>query len=193
MGFDGFMRKTANELQQAAADFIREFDDDAGDAVDKVITKTRNTIESMMNPLEQAERKKLFDPVGFIWDELQLPRASREEPVSKEDCRLADHLFRDGSGIGQDMYTHHAIYIGSGQVMHYAGQVPDIYIQVADFEEFAEGYQVYRYTEQASALLFSREEAVSRAWQRCGEQEYHLIHNNCENFVRWCRAGTDTY
>lgn len=29
-----------------------------------------------------------------------------------------------------------------------------------------------------------------RALSRLGEEKYHLITNNCEHFVRWCRSGS---
>lgn len=98
------------------------------------------------------------------------------------DCKLGDHLKRTGKPI--PFYSHHGIYIGDGKVMHYSGPSDNAKIRIVTLEEFAAGCNVIIVSEYESALLVSREEAVSRAWQRYGENNYNLILNNCENFVR---------
>lgn len=103
------------------------------------------------------------------------------------DCKLGDHLKRTGKPI--PVYSHHGIYIGDGKVMHYSGPSDNAKIRIVTLEEFAKGQTVIIVPKYESALLVSREEAVSRAWRRYGEKNYNLMLNNCENFVRWCRAG----
>ena len=66
-------------------------------------------------------------------------------------------------------------------------------MRLTTFEEFAEGHTVYRYSETESPLNYSREVAVRRAKSRLGESDYNLAINNCENFVRWCRAGGEHF
>jgi hypothetical protein len=87
-------------------------------------------------------------------------------------------------------YLHHGIYVGDGQVVHYAG--------------FA--YRLQRGpVEELSLTLFSRgrpvwfspnglanreaEEIVRRARSRVGEDCYRLLTNNCEHFCEWCLRG----
>lgn len=96
-----------------------------------------------------------------------------------------DHL-----KISRGVYTHHGIYGGDGTVIHYSqgyDAVPEI--REVPFSEFAEINKVMLVPENESPLRFSAEEAVERARSRLGEKNYNLIYNNCENFVRWCRAG----
>ena len=104
------------------------------------------------------------------------------------DFNLADHLF-----VRRGVYTHHAIYVGGGRVIHYSS-IPDgeLHIQFATLEEFSEGKDICRLGEDKSPLKYSREEAVWRARERLGEKKYDLISNNCECFVRWCRSGGET-
>jgi len=36
---------------------------------------------------------------------------------------------------------------------------------------------------------FDRAESVERAYSRLGEDDYHILFNNCEHFVSWCISG----
>lgn len=99
--------------------------------------------------------------------------------------KLGDHLRLD-----RGVYTHHGIYVGCGKVVHYSqgyDKIPEI--REVDFKDFAGMSKVYVVSEEESPLRFAPKEAVKRAYSRLGEQNYNLIYNNCENFVRWCRAG----
>lgn len=96
-----------------------------------------------------------------------------------------DHL-----KISRGVYTHHGIYAGDGTVIHYSQGYDDIpEIREVPFSEFAGVSKVMLVPESESPLRFSADEAVRRARSRLGEQNYNLIYNNCENFVRWCRSG----
>lgn len=113
-----------------------------------------------------------------------------DEKIKDEgELKLADHLF-----VRVGAYTHHAIYTGYHHVIHYA---PDcdgkVRIHIADLDEFAEGRDIQRMNEKESPLKYSREEAVKRAKSRMSENEYLLIGNNCEDFVRWCRSGPEKW
>lgn len=130
---------------------------------------------------EQREQNAQKAPKNLFYDE--------EKIKDEDELQLADHLFvRDG------VYTHHAIYTGSHHVIHYA---PDydgkIRIHIADLDEFAQGRTIQRMSEKESPLKYSREEAVKRARSRESENEYLLIGNNCEDFVRWCRNGPEKW
>ncbi len=93
-----------------------------------------------------------------------------------------DHLVTPRMG-----FTHHGIYLGDAQVMHYAGYIdgrgkkPVSIVTLARFDN-GFGYWV----EAPQSRRFSPEEALARAYSRLGENSYHLLFNNCEHFVNWC-------
>lgn len=180
-------RKFDDKTQEIVVDMLFKVNIDAAIAVDDALGKKktfdRNLQDSFSNAGDQIE--KMLTPDGWIEGWLTA--------ISKEECELADHLYRSGAGVAGVAYTHHAIYIGDGKVIHYAGEVGDINVRLTTFEEFAEGHTVYRYSETESPLNYSREVAVRRAKSRLGESDYNLAINNCENFVRWCRAGGEHF
>ena len=124
----------------------------------------------------------------------------------------------DMIGISRGVYEHYAIYVGTGKVVHYAGEGMDfdgkISIHEAPFSEFLKdgedyfvisfegSYPVKIYS--STGLLrggiwdsrgmkiprtYSAKETVRRAYSRIGESEYNLATNNCEHFALWCRTG----
>jgi hypothetical protein len=64
-------------------------------------------------------------------------------------------------------------------------------IRYTTYSEFAKGHKVIRMNKIQSPVKYSAREIVERAKGRVGERRYHLIDNNCEHFVRWCRFGGD--
>jgi hypothetical protein len=87
-------------------------------------------------------------------------------------------------------YTHHGIYIGRGQVVHYAGLAhrwrrgP---VEVVTVSEFSGGRGVgVRRTPSPS---YDGALAAQRALSRIGEDRYHILTNNCEHFCAWCVDG----
>jgi hypothetical protein len=91
---------------------------------------------------------------------------------------------------GREGYRHHGIYVGNGQVIHYAGfsrrqrRGPVERISIACF---ACGFAV---TIQCDASPhYDGEEVARRAGSRLGERNYRLLTNNCEHFCSWCLFG----
>jgi len=88
-------------------------------------------------------------------------------------------------------YTHHALGLGAGRVIHYSGLANDLstagVIEEVDLDEFAQGKSIETRTYQERK--FSVEEAIIRAKLRLGEDQYHILHNNCEHLVEWCITG----
>ena len=88
-------------------------------------------------------------------------------------------------------YTHHALGVGNGRVIHYSGLANDLSfqgtIEEVSLEQFSQGeaFQVKPY----SSRKFNIDDAILRARLRLGESRYHVIHNNCEHFVEWCITG----
>jgi len=98
---------------------------------------------------------------------------------------MGAHLESDRSG-----YSHHGIYVGCGQVIHYGGfhhhgqRSPVEYITL---ECFASGNPV-RVVPEPNAC-YSGIQVAARAMSRLGENQYRLLTNNCEHFCSWCIQG----
>lgn len=88
-------------------------------------------------------------------------------------------------------YTHHGIYIGNGQVVHYSGFARGWSagpVEEVSLNDFAQGHAV-----SARAYAnprYDADEIVERARSRLAENTYHLLTNNCEHFCEWCVRGT---
>ncbi len=102
--------------------------------------------------------------------------------------RIGDHLksFRG-------LYTHHGIYIGDDNVIHYSGLSDGLQsgpVEEVSLNEFCSGndYEIVTHDERE----YSRAESVRRAQSRLGEDAYSLTGNNCEHFVNWCIDGDHT-
>jgi len=95
-----------------------------------------------------------------------------------KDLSAGDHLYVQRTG-----YTHHGVYVGDQQIIHYLLEEG---IVIASLEEFAAGANVHI---KESPIYYTSEEILTRAYSRLGEKGYNLFNNNCENFVNWCRSG----
>ena len=99
--------------------------------------------------------------------------------------KKGDHL-KSSRGI----YTHHGIYVGDGRVIHYAGLSGGMQsgpIEEVSLESFCSGYG-YEIVNHENRK-YTREQSVSRARSRLGENAYSVTGNNCEHFVNWCIDG----
>ena len=87
-------------------------------------------------------------------------------------------------------YTHHGIYVGAGQVVHYEGLSSSLRrgrVAKVRLAEFAHGHPVRMHDEPNVA--YSGIDVVARACSRLGEDAYDVLRNNCEHFCSWCLAG----
>ena len=88
-------------------------------------------------------------------------------------------------------YTHHALGLGDGRVLHYSGLANDLstagVIEEVALEEFAQGKEIE--VRSHDKRKYSLEEAIIRAKLRLGEDQYHILHNNCEHLIEWCITG----
>ena len=98
--------------------------------------------------------------------------------------QIGDHLVTPRLG-----YTHHGLYIGQQEVIHYEGKAAGISGQITKVSvtEFCDGmsYEIRDYP----LRVYGRKESVTRAYQRLNESQYHILFNNCEQFVAWCIMG----
>ena len=86
-------------------------------------------------------------------------------------------------------YTHHAIDLGDGYVVQYGRGVSDgvgATVQVSSYATFSKGRPIETV---ASPALYETHEIALRALSCLGERDYHILWNNCEHFVTWCRSG----
>lgn len=159
----------------------------------KVKKKVREKVDEYISPesdlgrIIQKGRKKADRREEKNANREQAPNNLFYKEKSPETFEIADHLF-----VRRGAYTHHGIYVGGKSVIHYS-TIPDgeLHVQLASLEEFSQGQRIQRMPEKKSPLKYTRSEAVSRAFHRLGEKQYHLLENNCEAFVRWCRSGGD--
>lgn len=102
-----------------------------------------------------------------------------------EKPRLGAHLVTP-----RFAYAHHGIYVGAGNVVHYAAFASDWHrgpVQEVSLSGFAHGHPVWVRPAGSDALRC--EEIVRRARSRLGENRYRLWSNNCEHFSEWCVHG----
>ena len=99
--------------------------------------------------------------------------------------RIGDHLVS-----ARRFTSHHGIYVGNGQVIHYGGLASGLQagpVKVSPLVEFLADHP-YKLREYKTRT-YSREESVEMARARIGEDLYHPAFNNCEHFVTWCITG----
>lgn len=87
-------------------------------------------------------------------------------------------------------YIHHGIYAGNGEVIHYVGFKGLLRcgpVEKTTLSDFANGYGFS--VEANAATQYIGVEIVRRAKSRLGENNYHVLTNNCEHFCTWCVSG----
>jgi hypothetical protein len=96
-----------------------------------------------------------------------------------------DHLVVD-----RGLYRHHAVDLGDGIVVHFAGPSEDkvmVAVRVDTLVDFASGGTVWI---RVYGQRLEPEETVRRAMSMLGNTGYHVVSNNCEHLASWCVTGT---
>jgi len=87
-------------------------------------------------------------------------------------------------------FVHHGIYLGSGKVIH-CGAVSRLLprgpVEEVSLQHFSRGRRVW--VRSGAPVQFSPQEIVERARSRIGEDQYHILKNNCEHLCEWCLRG----
>jgi len=99
--------------------------------------------------------------------------------------KTGDHLVTKRNG-----YTHHGLYIGNDEVIHYSGNADGLSkgsIEVTSVHDFSDGYSVR--VREHFIRTYDENQSVERARSRLGEDWYNVLVNNCEHFVTWCIVG----
>jgi hypothetical protein len=95
-----------------------------------------------------------------------------------------DHLVVD-----RGLYRHHAVDLGNGTVVHFAGPGKEktfVSVRVDTFQDFAGGGTVWV---RVYGQRLDPEETVRRAEAMLGATGYDLISNNCEHLASLCITG----
>lgn len=114
-----------------------------------------------------------LSPVLSASDRLLAPE---EEPL------VGSHLITPRRG-----YSHHGIYVGHGNVVHYKSAICKLRrgpVEEVPLASFALQRDVWVRTH--AAPRFDLSEVARRARSRLGEDHYRLLSNNCEHLCEWC-------
>lgn len=179
------LEDTVEEVKCRTTDIVHGLSEFPGVAAEiKVIgdNAIEESIEIFSPNLATGYRKiKNFeDSINNVYDSWTMGIIRELFIEGVDSVAIGDHLFVDWPG-----FTHHAVYIGEGKVVHYSDGI----IKKANLKEFSKGYKIHKKPPAQSPATHNQEVIVKRAVSRIGECNYHLFHNNCENFVRWCRRG----
>lgn len=134
--------------------------------------------KNIFQDLDENIQTTIKNPV----DAVNYDRFLHLSSTANRTPQLADHLITYRLG-----FTHHGLYIGNNQVIHYEKGS----IHYDSMENFTKNMDTFVLPEEESPLRYSPEEVINRGKSRLGEDQYHLIFNNCEHFVRWCRYSSD--
>jgi len=145
------------------------------------------------------DKEKLDTSVNFITQQyieqvfsgIQLD----DHPITSEMVRtveeppLGAHL-----STPRTIYTHHGLYIGNGEVIHYSGLAdglssgPVEKVDLTDFQYSGGVKKGYKIISHPNAS-FAPQKIIDNAFKRLNEKDYGLITNNCEHFVHDCIYG----
>jgi hypothetical protein len=118
--------------------------------------------------------------------EAAMSNPTNESPAARdEDFPIGSHIVTP-----RRWYTHHGIYVGGGEVVHYQGLSSSLRrgrVVKVSLAEFAQGHPV-RMQDEADAT-YCGIDVVARACSRLGEDAYDVLRNNCEHFCSWCLIG----
>lgn len=116
---------------------------------------------------------------------------------SDENTKIAergDHFIVFRPLVRPIGYYHHGVYVGNGEVIHYAGETAESAVIRRDsVAAFADGGEV-RIICHEDGKCYPPEKVVENAeWyrdsKRFEKKAYNFFLNNCEHFARWCKTG----
>ncbi|ASI36212.1 hypothetical protein A0126_11685 [Exiguobacterium sp. N4-1P] len=83
------------------------------------------------------------------------------------------------------LYTHHGIYIGNGEVIHFSGRI----IETISLFKFLKGKPFATRDYKDKKNLNPPSKIIEKANSGLNEKGYSLLYNNCEHFADWCRIN----
>lgn len=104
----------------------------------------------------------------------------------EQDLGPGDHIYVRRNGL---LYSHHGIYAGAGNVIHYKGEASekqDPTVIMTRLEIFLSGGKLRR-RNYKKRLPHSQSLQIAR--EHLSEKRYSLSGNNCEHFATYCATG----
>jgi len=104
----------------------------------------------------------------------------------EQDLGPGDHIYVRRNGL---LYSHHGIYAGDGNVIHYKGddkEKQDPTVIMTRLEIFLGGGKLRR-RNYKKRLPYSESLRIAR--EHLSEKGYSLSGNNCEHFATYCATG----
>ena len=104
----------------------------------------------------------------------------------EQDLGPGDHIYVRRNGL---LYSHHGIYAGDGNVIHYKGddkEKQDPTVIMTRLEIFLSGGKLRR-RNYKKRLPYSESLRIAR--EHLSEKGYSLSGNNCEHFATYCATG----
>ncbi|MBP2628467.1 MAG: hypothetical protein H6Q68_3178 [Firmicutes bacterium] len=170
-------RKIQKDINKKTNKFIKEHvSKKLGNTLEKI-----DEIEDYIHLPEDIQNEASKKVAGLIIN-LALTKVAKILPGKtpkeiEKSCKEGDHLY-----VSRDTYTHHALYVGHGNVLHYSNEK----IHQRTLEGFADGAEIHQIITPSK---YSPDEIVQRGYRRYGEEKYRVLFNNCQQFVEWCRNG----
>ena len=95
--------------------------------------------------------------------------------------------------VSRGIYTHHGIYVGNGNVVHYSGLAHGFNkgkIELTSLKKFMGEANELKYVKYDTTIqTYAKDEICERALRRLNEDKYNILFNNCEHFACWCVTG----
>lgn len=118
------------------------------------------------------------------------------EMIDVESIDKGDHIFRCGAFMENSILTHHGIYVGNNEVIHFSGggdgsglevSIKDAKIKKVSINDFL----MNKYKCLRIVSKHDKTATLRRAYSELGDNfgGYNPANNNCEHFANWCRTG----
>jgi len=104
--------------------------------------------------------------------------------LSEKDLNIGDHIY-----VRRLVYSHHGIYAGDGNVIHYTGEEKekkDPLIRETDIEAFLKAGKLRR---RDYKKRLPPSETLGLAKKHLSDNSYSIAFNNCEHFATYCATG----
>ena len=106
--------------------------------------------------------------------------------ISENKLNPGDHIYVRRRGL---LYSHHGIYSGEGNVIHFKGAVKEKRnpsVRETDMQNFLKGGKLKR-RDYKKRLPLADTYSIARA--HLNRKGYSLAFNNCEHFAAYCTTG----
>ena len=106
--------------------------------------------------------------------------------LRQKELIAGDHIYVKRR---RQFYSHHGIYAGNGQVLHFKGAVrekQDPTVIISDMATFLNNGNLQR---RSYDRRLPHAETVQLARAHLAQKGYSLVFNNCEHFATYCATG----